>query len=749
MSLSLAELKKLHDKGLSLIWLRPKSKRPWELKWTSGPRHSWELLENSFEKDNNVGVRLGAPSKLISGCYLGAIDCDVKSKSREAIKEMNEKLRELGIDLSSAPIVMSGRGNGSKHVYVQTKEPIERGYKFATSTKIVKVLMAGESKPHSNKEVEILTNEERKQGYRLRPAWEIAVMGTGQQVVLPPSIHPDSGMKYAWSSPLTVKHLPVFFPENFTAQRQEKKASQGDKPTGLQFKACEVDLWGSKLSPAMIRLIEDGTGCQDRSASLLAVAMSMCRTGFTDNEILSVLSNPNYWLAQAAYDRRRGRRSAVEWLYTHTLLKARHETHVMRYFDNPPTRAARLPVTKKKAAQTRDSLSEDLKQALPDRTNQGKPQASLRNIIHVLEHYLGGGLVGLNEFSNRVYFLKDTPYGGKKGEEVSDFHDVALKHYVACHYQFEPAASLCFEAHMLLARKYRFHPIREYLASLEWDGVPRLDSWLTKAFNVTGPDEYIKAIARKTLVAAVKRVFNPGCKFDHVLVLEGNQGEGKSMSLSILATPAWFTDGLGDIHNKDVVDQMAGKWMIELSELASIRGRESEHVKAFLTRQVDRVRMSYGRRSEDYPRQSVFIGTTNAFEYFTDESGNRRYWPARVGEANTVWLKKHRDQLWAEAMMRFELGEDLYLTKEVEAIARKEQEKRFEVDDWETSIKVIVKDDAVGDTHTTNEIFSALSITGMPTMADSKRIGRIMVRLGFRRTAKRLNGVLGRCWIKQ
>ena len=217
MSLKLSELKTLHSKGMALIYLEPKKKKPLVTSkgWAQKPFPLWEELENSFEKNYNVGVRLGEPSKLISGKYLGAIDCDVKSKSRKAMVEMNEKLRELGIDLDTAPIVMSGRGNGSKHVYVETVKPM-RAMKFASSTYKVKVLMPGEGdKPFSKHEMKTLTPEERAQGYRIRPAWEIAFMGTGQQTVLPPSIHPDTGMKYDWASPLKVKHLPTFMPEKY------------------------------------------------------------------------------------------------------------------------------------------------------------------------------------------------------------------------------------------------------------------------------------------------------------------------------------------------------------------------------------------------------------------------------------------------------------------------------------------------------------------------------------------------------
>lgn len=749
MSLKLSDLKLLHDKGLALIYLKPKSKRPFENGWTTQDAKTWDELEASFEKTYNVGVRLGKPSKLKTGNYLGAIDCDVKSKSRKAIGEMNAKLRALGIDLLAAPIVMSGRGNGSRHVYVQTANPMQP-CKFATSEHKVKVHMPGETRPHTKVEMKRLSDEERKQGWRIRPAWEISFMGTGQQTVLPPSIHPDSGMAYDWASPLNVKYTPLFKPEKFTAQRQASGVkSAGDGRLEFDFKAVDVDLWASKLHPTLIHIIIDGKGCEDRSASLMTIAMSMCRLGFTDNEILSVLSNPDHWISGAAYDRRRGRRSAVEWLYRHTLLKARHETSVMRYFDNPPTMEEARPVGKKLAKKTATLIEDEINLQLPDRDGKGNPKPTVRNIVHILEHFMGEGLVGYDEFSNRAVFLQDTVYGGKKGAELSDHDDLQLLHHIACHYNFEPSSDHCFKAHALISKRYKFHPVRNYLESIEWDGKPRLDDWLKIAFMATSPRDYLRAISRKVLVAAVKRVYEPGCKFDYMLVLEGFQGKGKSMALGALAGREWFTDSLGNIHEKDVVDQMTGKWVIEMAELASIRKIEIEPVKAFISRQVDRVRPPYGRRSVDFPRQSIFVGSTNISEYFHDETGNRRFWPVNITAVNQRWIADNRDQLWAEAKVRYDLGEDVYLSPVLEEVAQAEQEKRFEVDEWEAELKRVV---SKGDEpFITTELWRAINLTsgnGHPTMMDSKRIGKVMVRLGFIRTVRRIDGALGKCWVK-
>lgn len=704
MDQKLKELKILHDAGFSLIWLHPKEKRPIGKGWTEGPRLSWKQLLAEYKPNYNVGVRLGESSKLAGG-YLCCIDVDIHDEKYR--KVALAKLKEV-IGNGKYAEVRSGSGSGSRHLYAVSKEPF--------------------------KMVEI----EKHKGQ-----WEICAYSTGRQMVLPPSIHP-SGKSYEWKRQVSFGEYPTFRSVAQGTDRRNEKISRRQDSDPHSFQAKEVDL--SRLDHDTISLIEDGTS-EDRSAALLKIAMKMCRAKYTDDDILSTLSSDSHAIAEAAYDHTgsRDRRKAVEWLRKYTLLKARHETHVMRLFDNKPDFAEAIPLKKEKL----EEIVSEMDETFPDVEKSGKPKTTLRNVVHALEKFLGGAVVGFNEFSCRPYFLLDTAYGGKKGIEVADTHDLALKHHLSCHYGFEPSKELCFEAHSIIAQKQRFHPVKKYLETLTWDGVLRLDQWLVDAFRAVGPHEYLQAVGRKVLVAAVARIYEPGCKFDHMAVLEGNQGEGKSMSLGMLVGPQWFTDSLGDIHNKDVVDQMIGKWMVEVSELDSIKGREAEAVKAFVSRQVDRVRLSYARRAEDFPRQCIFIGSTNDKEYLTDETGNRRYWPIQVGLARRKWLRENRDQLWAEAKFRYELGEKLYLSKELEQVAKGEQEKRFEVDEWEGELKQITTSQE--EPFITTELWRVLNAgmaNGHPSMYDTKRIGKIMRRLGFIRSTQRVDKSLPiKCWV--
>jgi predicted P-loop ATPase len=199
-----------------------------------------------------------------------------------------------------------------------------------------------------------------------------------------------------------------------------------------------------------------------------------------------------------------------------------------------------------------------------------------------------------------------------------------------------------------LARRNGRHPVREYLSGLTWDSGPRLDNWLSSYLGAEDTP-LNRAYGRKFLLAAVRRVRKPGCKFDQMLVLESPQGQGKSTALEKLASPDFFTDTLQlDVDPKVVIEQATGKWIVEASELGGLAKRDVESLKALLSRKVDRARLSYARRAEDVPRQFVLAGTTNTREYLRDDTGNRRFWPVTVSKIDLAALERDRDQLWAK-----------------------------------------------------------------------------------------------------
>ena len=242
----------------------------------------------------------------------------------------------------------------------------------------------------------------------------------------------------------------------------------------------------------------------------------------------------------------------------------------------------------------------------------------------------------------------------------------------------------------VIALRKEVHPVRDYFDELvgKWDGVARLDMWLP-AYLKAAENDYTLAVGAKTLITAVRRIRQPGTKFDQLLILEGEQGTGKSSALKILAKrEAWFTDCLSLTHDSKVmIEQTEGKLIVEVPELKGMKKAEIEHVKATLSRTHDRARKSYGRYTDEVPRQFTLIATTNTEKggdcwYLKDPTGNRRFWPVRTGEIDLEKLERDRDQLWAEAVAREAAGEPIELPRELWQAAQREQQARMERDPW-------------------------------------------------------------------
>jgi predicted P-loop ATPase len=253
-----------------------------------------------------------------------------------------------------------------------------------------------------------------------------------------------------------------------------------------------------------------------------------------------------------------------------------------------------------------------------------------------------------------------------------------------------PASEALHGAITVAAEERRFDPVTQYLDSRRWDGVPRLDSLLAAYFGAeTDKDddmqrEYLAAAGTCSLIAAVARACAPGCKVDHVLTLVGAQGIGKSTAIKILAGAEYFADSLPDLNHKDAADYIRGPWIVELSELDSLSRSELTSIKAFLTRTDDRFRAAYGRRTASHPRRCVFWGTTNEDSFLSDATGNRRFWPVTVGKIDLAALRRDRDQLWAEAVVRYRNGEPWHLdTERLVKAAANAQADRQVIDVWQ------------------------------------------------------------------
>lgn len=688
MSEILKEANRLHGLGCAILWLRPKSKAPIKNGWTTGPRETWKQLQASFVEGQNVGVRLGGPSHLGAG-YLAVFDVDVKSPDGAHRDEAEAAIREiLGAVYGKTAEVVSGRGNGSRHVYVLTREPV-KPRKLRTSLEKVKVLMP--SAPIPKILPDGLTPGDVKLGLRLRPAWEISLMGEGQQVVLPPSTHPDSGRNYAWLSPLrTVSDLMLIDPPGKSDDEKIIRQEMKD------WVPVPVDIINSELPDSIVDLIMYAD-TEDGSAAIFSVAICMIRARFTDDEIMSVLTDKTNELGLVAYrhaGETNSRKRAAKWIKDHTLTKARRELSYEKEFSTEVTSV--ILSDEEAKAQAAELLTEiDWEQRLerngPKGNNPFRPKATLQNVCMILEKAVGPNVFRRDMFAYRDFYGCPIPWLGEQNAALTDDDCIHIKLWIGKNYRFEPSKDLVAEAMTAIATKNGFDPVKKWLDDLPtWDGENRLDGWLIKNFEAEGQPEYLAQVFRKWVVAMVTRVKYPGAKFDWMPIFEGAQGVGKSSFGRMLVGEKYFLDWLPNLGDKDAALGLQGIWGVEMGELASMRKNEIEVVKAFLTRTIDKVRAPYGRKWLEVPRRCVFFGTTNHDTYLRDATGNRRFKPVKVGSLNFEILTKEREQLFAEAI--FIVDHKFEATLELEGIA-KEFEAQIHLDKMVQDESDVMKDE--------------------------------------------------------
>lgn len=320
----------------------------------------------------------------------------------------------------------------------------------------------------------------------------------------------------------------------------------------------------------------------------------------------------------------------------------------------------------------------------------GTPERNEANVITALSNDEAfAGTMVFDEFRQEVLVMRPLPWDEQPPtlpRAWSDADDVRCAEWLQRR-EINVSPITVSRSVGAVAREIRIHPVRDYLNGLRWDGVSRLERWTVTHLGAADTD-LNRAFGALWMISAVARIMRPGCKADHMLILEGPQGARKSTALKVLAGEAWFTDELAEIGSKDAAQQMHGVWVVEFAELDAISRAEVSRIKAFLTRTTDRYRPPYGRYVIEVPRQCVFAGSVNPDTYLRDETGNRRFWPIHCGEIDIAALARDRDQLWAEAVHRYREGAVWWLTDPaLIEVANAEQQSRYQADAWDTLIE--------------------------------------------------------------
>ena len=502
--------------------------------------------------------------------------------------------------------------------------------------------------------------------------------------------------------------------ERFTKAPMVQPAGDFDGPPKFQITGSTrlkngVDDLPDTVSDRTKMLIVQGTDPDDptkytsRSEALFGVCCELVRAGLTDDTIYAVVTDPDFGISASVLDKGASKQ---------------------RYAVRQITRAR----------EANEGFDTD---------DNGKPYKTLANLRRAIAKL--GVRLEYDVFADRAIVHGLDGFGPVLDDPA----------YVRMWLEIEERYKLSFGKDKFyavvddVAFKTRRHPVCEYLATLKWDGKKRLDRFLIDYFGA--PDtEYVRAVGPIVLIAAVRRVRHPGCKFDEMLVLESDQGTDKSTALKVLAVcEDWFSDDLPlNVDTAKFIESVAGKWIIEAGELKGMRKGEVEALKSTLSRQRDRARLAWGRRVKELPRQCIIIGTTNSLKYLRDRTGNRRYWPVRVGKVAVKSLRRDRDQLWAEAAYREAQGESIRLDPRFWGSAAREQEKREVEDPWLPLLSELLGEYESGKIRT-EDVWDIVGLqSGHRKQEHNDRLGDVMRKLGWEHDQLRWKGPQAYCYWK-
>lgn len=367
------------------------------------------------------------------------------------------------------------------------------------------------------------------------------------------------------------------------------------------------------------------------------------------------------------------------------------------------------------------------------------PVINIDNVTKVFSHWEPlKGRIWFDEFRQQVRTNKDGHV-----RPWTDVDDIGMTRYIQRVLGISKMTERVVQSAVIwFAHQDVRNEPKDWMQSIQWDGCKRIDHFFAQAFGAEDSD-YTTAASRNWWIAMVARVLSPGCKFDNMVVLEGSQGEFKSTALDIIGGE-WFMEATETIGHKDFMQAMNGKLLIEIAELDSFSKADIKTIKKTISCRVDTYRPSYGRRSVDFPRQCVFVGSTNEDEYLEDPTGGRRFWPIKIGTVDVDIIRAHREQLFGEAVAAFKTGDKWWV---MPASAREIQESRRRSDAWEDIVlpwlsgreKVRLSDVAMGALHFDESRFDRRS---------QLRLGAVMRALGWEKRVTRSGQILEKMWTR-
>ncbi len=666
---------------------RERGKSPRDTDWTRRAYDNAEVLTWMEEDGGNIGVRLTA-TQVVLDYDPRSVDPDLFDTPRDALDEM---AFEYGLDLDSAPCVITG--SGGRHYYftlpddtrVRNGVPEYRGIEFKS---------------------------------------------VGRQVVGPGSRHPN-GTLYVWD-PLTapLSELPALSASLVKALRKPKHAPVGDSvDTRLsendlgrllrQLDAVEFNEHDSWFS--LMQACHYASGGSEEGREIF-VAWSAEDASYADDSDLI----RSRW---ATLDPDPGAGAVTTGTLYHYVIEA----------GGSPVHSA---------ADDFDVIETPKGRYLP-KFDRDKFGFITKTFLNVVEAVKGLGVnPAYDEFSDLIVLKGSLGVIRTLYPDQDAVWGDALLHTIRRtiteEYDIDPSLDKTKEACVALALEKRFNPIEDWLRALGWDGIPRVDKWAHTHIGAADND-YTSAVGRLLLTGAVARALVPGIKFDTMVVLEGPQGSFKSSLLGVLGGK-YTLEGLPNksIGDRDVVASMIGRWYVEIAELANMRAADVESMKMFMSTTKDRARLAYAHTMQDYPRRCIIVGTTNDNTYLVDTTGNRRYLPLRIGRILLDLVIQDRDQLFAEALHLWEedpTPEALVLPKSLWSAAAKEQDARLSIDPWEIVIEELIDKAYADETRiaTQSLLWDACHRTpSNATRGDVIRVGQIMRKLGWERKKFRL-----------